>query len=329
MTTNNNKHINYSIELKPNIDTIGSITATVQITVNAILFIMENIDTTNDSDINELKKDISILLDNNNMLLNEIKRYNRNIINNNEKNIEKKNENKILTPSTPIRKINQLSPVKPIIQLNLPEAKEDTKNIQVPLDSVVTLIEELESKNEEDNIDKLSPKFIPSPPPQRQMSKKESNLIHRGAMALATDYAKKLHIADLRMNQLNKRIDNQNRMIQSLKKELRKNNGNNIEIKGNSLLDDDYDEIDDIYNENDILPSILNTKIENTQKTKERISIISNKSNKSEKSQFSSSISSISSQQNKNKKIPKQPKQIKHKHKLRQNRIIKGNKKIN
>lgn len=272
-------------ETQLNIKSISKVKTTIDDTVEGILFLLNEDEFIEFDYIMELFDKIKRLKKENKMLLNELNRlkykyhYNYNPIpppmnpqltQSNSTTTDNNNNQNIHTPNTIV--INHTS-------VNLPEAKEDTKNIQVPLDSVVSLLveineekKEIEKEKDKDKekektnrlLELAKPKsssLKPIPPPlsssqdQRQSklikdippnSRKQNMLFHKGAMALATDYAQKLHISQMRIDQLMKRIDVQNRVISSLKHELNKDDDYkpSLEIRGREIIDDIDDDDD-------------------------------------------------------------------------------------
>lgn len=275
-------------ETQLNIKSISKVKTTIDDTVEGILFLLNEDEFIEFDYIMELFDKIKRLKKENKMLLNELNRlkykyhYNYNPIpppmnpqltQSNSTTTDNNNNQNIHTPNTIV--INHTS-------VNLPEAKEDTKNIQVPLDSVVSLLveineekKEIEKEKDKDKekektnrlLELAKPKsssLKPIPPPlsssqdQRQSklikdippnSRKQNMLFHKGAMALATDYAQKLHISQMRIDQLMKRIDVQNRVISSLKHELNKDDDYkpSLEIRGREIIDDIDDDDKDGY----------------------------------------------------------------------------------
>lgn len=279
-------------ERQLNIKSISKVKTTIDDTVEGILFLLNEDEFIEFDYIIELFDKIKRLKRENKMLLNELNRlkykyhYNSNPIpppmnpqltqskqnasNTTTTTDNTNNENNIYTQNTIV--VNHTS-------VNLPEAKEDTKNIQVPLDSVVSLIveineekKEIEKEKDKDKqtektnrlLELAKPKnnsLKPIPPQSSssqdhqqskfvkdipQNSRKQNMLFHKGAMALATDYAQKLHISQMRIDQLMKRIDVQNRVISSLKHELNKDDDYkpSLEIRGKEINDDIDDEED-------------------------------------------------------------------------------------
>lgn len=272
-------------ETQLNIKSISKVKTTIDDTVEGVLFLLNEDEFIEFDYIMELFDKIKRLKKENKMLLNELNRlkykyhYNYNPIpppmnpqltQSNSTTTDNNNNQIIHTPNTIV--INHTS-------VNLPEAKEDTKNIQVPLDSVVSLLveineekKEIEKEKDKDKekektnrlLELAKPKsssLKPIPPPlsssqdQRQSklikdippnSRKQNMLFHKGAMALATDYAQKLHISQMRIDQLMKRIDVQNRVISSLKHELNKDDDYkpSLEIRGREIIDDIDDDDD-------------------------------------------------------------------------------------
>lgn len=271
------------------VKSISKVKTTVDDTVDGILFLLNEEEFIDFDFMMDLFSEIKRLKKENKMLLNELNRlkYKYHYFSNkipppmNPQLTQTNTQNTQNTPNSLI--INHTS-------VNLPEAKEDTKNIQVPLDSVVSLLVEIneekkeiekEKEKEKEKTNRLielaKPKNILKPPsiPQYQdererqknklitekpNSRKQNMLFHKGAMALATDYAQKLHISQMRIDQLMKRIDVQNRVISSLKHELNKDDDYkpSLEVRGREIIDDLDDEEEDNYNRNN---SNINTPI--------------------------------------------------------------------